>query len=134
MRRFRPAFFLPFFRRLPFDLLRLFEQALPIELMSLGFRKDPALFFVDMMFDQVSEHLEPCIERGRTGTGAEFIQFVEQGVHKLMLLDGLVDHVGILKDCSKGWVDDALFDSGMNCELSDNAVRYLRFFPTACFG
>jgi hypothetical protein len=45
------ALFLPFFRRLLFDLLRLFEQALPIELMSFGFRKDPALFFVDMMFD-----------------------------------------------------------------------------------
>jgi len=51
MRRLRSALFLPFFRRLLFDLLRLFEQAFPIELMSFSFRKDPALFFVDMMFD-----------------------------------------------------------------------------------
>ena len=96
--RFRPALLLPFFRRLPFDLLRLFEQALPIELMSLGFRKEPALFFVDMMLDQVSEYLEPCIERGRTRTGTEFIQLLKHGMHELMLLDGLVDHVRILKD------------------------------------
>jgi hypothetical protein len=41
-----------------------FEQALPIELMSFSFRKDPALFFVDMMFDQFSEYLKSRIERG----------------------------------------------------------------------
>ena len=53
---------------------------------------------------------------------------------ELMRLDGFIDHVRILKNCPKGWVDHALFNSRMDYQLADNPVCDLRFFPVAGLG
>ena len=90
--------------------------------MGLGFRKDAALLFVDMMLDQFSEHIKPRIERRRARPRPGPIQFVDQDLYELMFLDSFVNHVRILKGRTKGWIDDPLFNRRMDAKFAYDQV------------